>query len=243
VSKKVVHFTPDPAFLYHQSRFFKRTVSKFDFCITTKSFELELYRSNGCKNVIFCTQGFDPLIHKPYFSFDNKIFDVCFIGHFEKERARIIQQLLLNNKSVALAGIKWEQFVKRNKKNSNLHYYGHHVSGSEYSKLISQSKIGLGLLSRWIPEKHTTRTFEIPACGTALLTEKNSETESFFNSEEVIFYNSESEICSIIADLLDNPLKLRDITLAGNKKIQKGDFSYIEIMKNILNSILIFEKI
>ena len=37
-----------------------------------------------------------------------------------------------------------------------------------------------GLLAKWVPELHTTRTFEIPACGTALVTERNSETALVF---------------------------------------------------------------
>jgi spore maturation protein CgeB len=237
ITKKLIHFTPDPAFLYHKSRFFTKSVSQFDVCVTTKSFELELYKLNGCENVFLCTQGFDPAVHTSYFSFDAKIFDVCFIGHFEKERARIIQQLIDHGISVALAGIKWEQFVSMNKSKKNLHYFGRHVLGAEYSKLISQSKIGLGLLSNWIPEKHTTRTFEIPACSTALLTERNSETESFFNSEEVIFYEREEEICSIITDVLKNKSTLEKITIAGNQKVRMGDFSYHNIMSEIVKKI------
>lgn len=237
-SKRLIHFTPDPAFFYHQSRFFNETVSKYDICVTTKSFEMETYKLKGCKNVILCTQGFDQNIHKPYFSFDEKIYDVCFIGHYEKERSQIIQLLIDNNISVALAGINWVKFVKKNKNNKNLHYSGIQVLGAEYAKLISRSKIGLGLISRWIPEKHTTRTFEIPACGTALLTEKNNETESFFNSDEVIFVELESEICNKIKDLLNNELKLKNITEAGNKKVQSGEFSYFRIMSGIIKRVL-----
>ena len=49
----------------------------------------------------------------------------------------------------------------------------------EYAKIISLSYFGLGLLSNWVPELHTTRTFEIPACNTCLITPKTIEIANF----------------------------------------------------------------
>lgn len=65
-SLKMIHFTPDPAFLYHRSKFFFRAIPEYDYCITTKSFELEEYKMQNAQSVLFCTQGFDPSVHKPY---------------------------------------------------------------------------------------------------------------------------------------------------------------------------------
>src|SRR5689334_11661743 len=58
-SRKLVHFTPDPAFTYHRSNLFYDALSLYDYCVTTKSFEIESYKKYGVKT-IFCTQGYDP---------------------------------------------------------------------------------------------------------------------------------------------------------------------------------------
>lgn len=42
-----------------------------------------------------------------------------------------------------------------------------------------------GALSRRFPERHTTRTFEIPACGTVLITEWNEEISVFLGEKSV----------------------------------------------------------
>jgi spore maturation protein CgeB len=237
VAVKLVHFTPDPAFLYHKSRHFTKGLKHYDFCITTKIFELELYNNKGAKNVIYCTQGYDEDIHKPMVPFEDKIYDICFIGHHEREREQVLSQLLQEGYSIALAGIKWRSFVKRNYQNKNLHYFGDHIAGEKYTLLISQSKLGLGLLSKWIPEKHTTRTMEIPACGTVLITEKNEETSKFFVDQDVIFYKELTEISKATSILLkDNALaKLKSEN--GHQAITSGAFSHKKIMFNLLDEI------
>jgi spore maturation protein CgeB len=237
LTKKLVHFTPDPAFFYHQSRHFNNGIKHYDFCITTKKFELQNYFDNGTKNVIYCTQGFDENIHKPMVKFDDKIYDICFIGHHELERELILSSLLNEGYSIALAGIKWTKFVKRNSKNKKLYYFGSHVAGEGYSLLISQSKVGLGLLSKWIPEKHTTRTFEIPACGTLLVSEKNDETVGFFNDNEVLFYEKRESIPNQIAQILKNISDLKIKTIKGREAVVNGNFSHNKIMMSILEKI------
>ena len=64
--------------------------------MTTKTFEIELYKKAGAQNVIFCTQGFDPEIHKPEYSFEDKEKSIVFIGHAEPERFELISYLIEN---------------------------------------------------------------------------------------------------------------------------------------------------
>lgn len=236
-SKLMVHFTPDPAFAYHQSSLFYKSIKYFDVCITTKSFELENYRKNNAKKVLYCTQGYDKNIHKAYCDFNQKDKTVSFIGHFEKERGDIIQYIIDQGIDVHVAGIKWGSFLKKNSKNLYLHYYGPGIFGTDYAKFISSSKFSLGLLSKWIPEKHTTRTFEIPACGTAIITERTTDTLNIFQEDEVLFYNTVSEIPDIIKNFLVHEEQLINIITKGKSKIINGGFDYLSIMKKLLSEL------
>ncbi len=235
---KLIHFTPDPAFYYHKSRLFENGISKYDYCITTKSFELEVYKIRGAREVIYCTQGYDKILHRPHHSFEDKKYDICFIGHFEKKREQYLQELLDTGFTLALAGIKWGRFCKKNKSKTNLFYFGSHISGSDYSKLISSSRIGLGLLSKWIPEKHTTRTIEIPACGTALLSERTEEIGSIFREKSLIYFDNKDKLSTIVSYYLSRPHLLRLVSLNGNDDIKSGRFSYDQIMEDLLNQVL-----
>jgi spore maturation protein CgeB len=234
-SNKLVHFTPDPAFAYHKSRLFYSALSCYDYCITTKSFEIESYKKYGVQT-IFCTQGYDPDVHNPYHHFKDKK-GVVFIGHKEDEREFIISKLVEKNIRVTVAGNHWEKFASRRKHNPNLIYKGKGIYGDDYAREISGALIGLGLLSRWIPELHTTRTFEIPACKTVLATEHNLETGSIFSDEEVIFFDDPDEVILKVEHYLIKKEKLIQFAEHGYNKVTNGGYSYSQILKKILSQI------
>lgn len=232
-SKRLVHYTPDPAFTYHRSTLFYKALQYYDFCITTKSFEEPLYKKYGAKSLITCTQGFKPEVHKSWHSFEEKK-GIIFIGHHEKNREKIIQMLLNKNYPVTIAGIGWKGFAGKNQKNKGLSYLGNGVFGEDYAKLLSGALLGLGLLSKIIPELHTTRTFEMPACKTALLTERNEETEKIYCEDEVLFYSDADELIRKTAWAFENRNDLKNLTDKGYKKVQMGGYDYRSILEGIL---------
>ncbi|MDX2045308.1 MAG: glycosyltransferase [Chitinophagaceae bacterium] len=231
----LLHFTPDPAFQYHKSSLFRDSLPLYDMAVTTKSYELKDYHDVLSEDkVMLVTQGFDKMLHRPCHLFSEKS-GVVFVGHYTDDRREIIQQLIDKGTEVKLAGIYWEKFVKLNRHNNNLKYFGKGIFSEEYAKLVSSSYFGLGLLSRVVPELHTTRTFEIPACGTALVTERNNEITSFYKDDEVIFFNRAPEIPSLIEKYLNDKDTLRSITEKGNARALSGGFDYRSILEGILN--------
>ena len=110
-TNKLIHFTPDPAFYYHRSTLFYKGLPLYTHVITTKSFEMELYKSRTDAELLFCTQGYDGLKHFPMVTFDNKKYDFSFIGHYESNRAKIVKALLNSGRSITLAGPKWRFFI------------------------------------------------------------------------------------------------------------------------------------
>lgn len=234
-SRRLVHFTPDPAFTYHRSRLFYEALPKYDYCITTKSFEIESYKAFGV-NTIFCTQGFDPKVHKSYHTFKEKQ-GVVFIGHKEEEREYIVSQLVEKNIKITIAGNHWDRFSAKRKHKSNLIYRGKGIFGADYARELSGALLGLGLLSRWVPELHTTRTFEIPACGTALVTEHNPEIGSVFSDDEVVYYDDPQEAVAKIEHYILKRDKVAHITAKGFKRVTEGGYSYPDILSRILKKV------
>jgi spore maturation protein CgeB len=234
-SGKLVHFTPDPAFTYHRSNLFYDALSLYDYCITTKSFEIESYKKYGVKTIV-CTQGYDPQVHKPHHNFKEKD-GVVFIGHKEEEREFIISELVDKNIRVTIAGNHWDKFAAKRKHKLNLIYKGKGIFGDDYAHELSGALLGLGFLSRWVPELHTTRTFEIPACKTALITEHNPEIGSVFSDEEVIYYDDPDEAITKVEYYLAKRDKLIPYTENGYTKVTGGGYSYYEILSKILKQI------
>lgn len=232
----LIHYTPDTAFFHNKSKLFFNSLSYYDFIITTKSFDLPYYNRYIDKSkIIILNQGFDNTVHYSRVKFDSKENYILFIGLYEPARAEIINNLLNNGIQVCLAGMKWRSFVRKNKV-KGLTFLGDSIFKDEYAFEISKAKMALGLVSKRFPELHTTRTFEIPACGTALITERNSETTSFFNEDEVIFFNDENELVKKINYYFKNSPQLKVLTEKGMKKV--NDFDYEIQLKQALNIII-----
>ena len=236
---KLVHYTPDTAFFGNKSRLFYQSIKHYDYVITTKNFELPNYRALLPGNkIIATTQGFDSDIHKRVTDFSNKQNRVAFVGLCEPSREAIIQRLIDNDIKVALAGYKWDNFLRKNRGNTFLEFKGNSLWNQEYTTLISSSFFSLGLLSKRFPEMHTTRTFEIPACGTALLTEENKETLCFFSDKDVIFYRDADQLIKKIKYYQEHPFELEQLTLNGYNKVILEGYDYHNILERIIKKIL-----
>lgn len=238
LARKLVHYTPDMAFFENRSQHFFKSLTLYDFAVTTKRKELADYFSLIPENkVILTTQGFDKSIHQPMHEFRSKVNRVAFVGLCEPAREQVLQLLIDNQVEVALAGQNWSTFVQKNKDNPYLKYFGDALWNRAYAELISSSYFSLGLLSKRFPELHTTRTFEIPACGTALITEKNEDTGSFYSDDEVIFFNDITELPAKLKYYQSNLGQLERITRNGYNRVHQGGYDYVSIMNRLLGQI------
>ena len=74
-------------------------------------------------------------------------------------------------------------------------WQGGEVYADDYARALTASRIGVGFLRQVCPDQHTTRTFEIPACGSLLLADRSEEHCSFFEEGvEAEFFGSEEEL-------------------------------------------------
>lgn len=233
-AKVMIHYTPDPAFLYHKSKHFCASINYYDCIVTTKSYEVEIYKEKMKKpsNLIYLTQGFDKSLHYPRSLWIEKS-GVIFIGRSERERKNIIESMLQNGITVKLAGPGWKSFAQSHP-SKYLIYMGEGLYGDKYVEAISSSHIAIGFLSKLIPDQHTTRTFEIPACKTVLLTEYTDEINSIFTSDEVLYYSNLDTIVTIVKRALSEPNRLETMAERAYNKVIEGNYDYESQIKYIL---------
>lgn len=229
----LVHYTPDTAFAHNRSKLFFKGLPFYDACITTKTFELNDYGKAGSQKTIFCTQGYNPDLHQPLHSYVDKA-GICFIGLAEPNRIHIVSKLIEAGFTIKLGGFGWSKLVKKYSTYPGFTFLGERVFGEDYAKAISSSIFGLGLLSKRFPELHTTRTFEIPACGTALITEDNTEIRQFYGEDEVLYFHNDDDLVNKIQYYLNNKNQLQVLIEKGTEKMRTGRFDYPSILKNIL---------
>lgn len=237
-ARRLAHFTPDTAFHANRSRHFESSLQLFDLLVTTKSFEVPEYRRRTQRDtVLLTTQGYDATVHFPRSADAERKWGAVFAGLSEPDREECIALLLENGIPVQLAGRGWERFLRRWGDHDKLTFAGEDVFGAAYAELLSKSWIGLGLLSKRFPELHTTRTFEIPACGAVLATESTSETGQFFAKSEALFFSDYSELISRIRSLIDNgdSEAMAAMAGAGKRRVTTDGRDYGSILSAILS--------
>lgn len=232
---RMIHYTPDTAFLGNRSRHFNRSGSLFDLLVTTKSFELDHYRRAFPQIAVhLSSQGYFGDTHRPLVPFGEKRDEVAFAGLAEPSRLAFVEALLEAKIPVRLAGKGWGAFLSRHGGNPALTFEGEALFGEDYTRFLSSALFSPGLLSRRFPELHTTRTFEIPACGTALLTERNEETCAFFREDEAIFHDDVEDLIERIGELRNQRAELERITEKGRERVQKDGRDYDHLLASIL---------
>ena len=237
-TQRLVHYTPDCAFHANRSHLFEQTGQQFDLLVTTKSFEQETYRTHFPETELrWVSQGYQAGVHRVETSFEDKSDIVAFVGLAESDRFAAAEALLGEGIPLKIAGKGWERFVSQHDRNPAFSFAGAFLAGEDYVRFLSSAKFGLGLLSKRFPELHTTRTFEIPACGTALVTERNRETTQFFREGEAIFFDSFGEMVRKIQSLRLDSEQLQSVSEKGQRRVERDGRSYEAILGDILQSL------
>jgi spore maturation protein CgeB len=117
-------------------------------------------------------------------------------------------------------------------------YQGGEVYASDYARALTGAKIGLGFLRQICSDRHTTRTFEIPACASMLLADRTDEHEEFFEEgREAEFFDSAEELLEKVKFYLHNDAARGRIAEAGYRRCISSRYSYIHRLAATLDTI------
>lgn len=237
----LIHYTPDPQILFHRSRHFINSIRLYDLLFTTKPFELDLYKELSARSVHLTYQAYDENRFYPREPSEQDFIkyntDVLLIGHYEKYRADCIKAIVDSGIKVKVWGEYWERYAKWHPWARNV-VMGRSVICDQYCLALSSAAICLGLLSRFIPESTTTRSFEIPACGAFMLADRTKEhLELFEEGKEAEFFSSKEELVEKVHYYLEHSQKRKDIAAAGRQRCVNSGYSFQERLKDILEKV------
>ena len=238
----LVHFTADAALVSNQSRHFRECIPLYDVLFTTKPFELELYKKLGARNLHLTFQAYEQTRFFPASCSSEALHrfgsDITFIGHYEKHYADCINALASSGMNVRVWGQKWDWYRRLHPWRGKF-VAGDGVWGEDYPIALRCAKIALGLLSKWIPETTTTRTFEIPACAVFMLAERTEEhLSNFVEGKEAEFFGSQEELIEKARFYLGHPEERQRIAQAGYERCVKSGYSNHERLKWMLARVM-----
>lgn len=266
---KLLHFTPDPYFSlsWKRTRLTNACLPLFDYVLTSKRYELSDYQ-RVCKKVIYMPLGFAEAVHRPLFPEDAKLkekyrSDVAFIGGWEPRREQMLESLVRETHcDLKIWGYGWDALVDgrwtlrrwlaMNRLAGNLKFkiakneilaatvQGGEIYADTYAWAVSGARINIGFLRQVCPDQHTTRTFEIPACGSMLLADRTDEHREFFiEGKEAEFFSSEEELTEKVRFYLGHEDLRKKIAMNGYDKCRTAGYSYTNRLKDILGQICI----
>jgi spore maturation protein CgeB len=256
---RLVHFTPDPYFslAWKRTRLMDEGIRAFDILIYCKSYEREQYAALG-KPLIYMPLGYCDRVHRPLRSSDPRWqCAVGFLGGWEPRREHLLHLLAAAGIDLKIRGGYWE-FLRDGRWTPRRHvilrqltgnakfrihrdellgraWQGGEVYADDYARALSGAKIGLGLLRKVCPDQHTTRTFEIPACGSMLLADRTDEhCELFEEGKEAEFFTSTEEFLDKAQFYCNDESATRRIAQAGFERCVKSKYAYVHRLKTVL---------
>lgn len=236
----LIHYTPDAAFLANQDRLFDRSLPLYDLAVTNKAYELETYRMKGAREILLLPPSYDESEHSPkepsMSELERYACDLAFIGTYGPGRERYLEPLAGGTFDLKIWGNGWSErcssplLVQR--------YRGAALSGVEYGTALSCAQIGLGILSGHVPDTWTTRSVEIPACGTFMLAERTDDHQALFEEgKEAEFFGSVEELEEKARFYLEHEGARRRIAEAGRLRCQRSGYGNRAQMESILGRI------
>lgn len=263
---RLLHFTPDPYFTLKWKRtdLMDQCMPLFDTVVTSKRYELDEYQ-RVCRQVIYMPLGYAEAVHRPVMPADpakRQAFssDVGFLGGWEPRREGLLDAVAQTGCDLKIWGYAWDHLrdgrwtprralrlrtlagkdAFKISKNERLGaaLQGGEVYGDAYAWALSGARISVGFLRHVCPDQHTTRTFEIPACGSLMLADRTDEHREFFEEgEEADFFSSPEELTDKIRFYLENEALREKVAANGYARCLKSGYSYKSLMSKVLNQL------
>ena len=237
-SPLIIGWSPDDVYLPHNNSSVLLDASPYyDVFYTSKSLNItqgEL-TSMGFTNVRFIHQGFDRDWHRPFPNPESRFKDlVTFVGFGEQDRFEKVNYLARNGVEVHVWGNGWT-YKMRAAAHKKLHIHGYAILGDEYADALCNSAISLCFLRKLNRDFHTSRTFEIPACGGFMMAERTEEHRKYFiEDKEAVYFSDADELLAKVRYYLNHPEVRAQLAAAGRRRCVDQDYSYHRLAQDII---------
>jgi spore maturation protein CgeB len=264
IGVRLLHYTPDPYFSLKWKRtgLMDACMPLFDYVVTSKQYELDEYQ-RVCQKVIYTPLGYAEKVHRPVLPVrrqDRLLYssEVAFLGGWEPRRETLLHEVAKTGCKLKIWGYSWDHLqdgrwtlrralrlrllagnwdfnLNRDPRLANARQ-GEEVYGDAYAWALSGASIGIGFLRHICPDQHTTRTFEIPACGSMLLADRTDEHNSFFEEgKEAEFFSSVDELIDKVRFYLANNTIREQVAMKGYQRCVRSGYSYKQRLIEVLS--------
>jgi spore maturation protein CgeB len=242
LSVPIVNYTTDDPFGGRDGRRFDRyltAVPFYDLLAVVREENIAEAHARGARNVLRVWMSADEVAHRPRPLTDEDRrrwgSEICFAGTWMPERGPFMAELVRAGLPLSIWGDRWQ---KASEWPVLAPYW--RGPGQEdpeiYARIIQCAKISVGMLSKGNRDRHTTRSFEIPAIGGLLCAERTDEhRESFKEGVEAVFWNDAKECADQCRRLLNDDALVAAIKKNGHQRYLQSEHNNESVLKAILN--------
>ncbi len=214
VDGPVLVYDPDNPFIEsarHWSRNVIACIPLYDCHLVYGKFLIPLLLQHKARRVEHIPCAYDPELFGPVPTGDETHpefeCDIAFVGTWDAEREHWLS-LLAQRFRVSIWGNEWEHCQDPRVASC---WKRKPVYGQDFARVCRTAKLSFNYVrTENNRSSHNMRTFEIPACGGLAFTNRTEEQTAFFKEdEEMVCFDSESELLSKASSLLENPDRIR----------------------------------
>ncbi|MEQ8327955.1 MAG: glycosyltransferase [Parvibaculum sp.] len=235
---RIIGWSCDDVYLPHNSSVVLREAApSYDIFYTAKSLNIsqgELAKM-GFRDARFLHQGFDCEMHRPLPDPDSRFAGlITFVGFGEEDRFNKMNYLARNGIEVHVWGNGWTRAM-RARADQRLHIHARPLFGDDYADALSNSAINLCFLRKLNRDLHTSRSFEIPACGGFMVAERTDEHRAYFEEDaEAVYFDDTRELLDKVQYYLRHPEQRVSIAAAGRQRCLDSDYSYHRLARDMI---------
>jgi spore maturation protein CgeB len=202
---------------------FLRGIPHYDICFVPRRLNIPEYMGAGAQRVEISMQYFVPAIHFPaqLSPTERATYeaDVVFIGHYENDlRAACMDELMAAGLKVRLFGTGWSDVGSRSSLGTI-----HPVQGRDYTLALRGAGMCLSFFSKLNRDTYTTRTFEIPATASLMLSEYSDDASALFEQRKhAVYFRSPRECVEMAMWLRADREARKAIASAGRAQCERG---------------------
>ncbi|MDH4228327.1 MAG: glycosyltransferase [Nitrospirota bacterium] len=223
-------------------RHFLRGLPEYDVMFAYRHHNLDDFRRHGVRRVELLRSWFVPELHRPLPSGEVTRYDcdVVFVGHYEADgRLELLEAVVRAGYHLRLFGHarQWNPVLARSRTLRHLIPVDL-VWDDDYVRALNGARIALCFLSRINRDTYTRRCFEIPACGTLMLSEYTEDLAALFAPDrEAAFFRSREELLAQLHRYLGDDRLRGQVAKAGHQRVVRDGHDVTSRMRNMLATI------
>jgi spore maturation protein CgeB len=222
-------------------RHYLGSVPEYDLVLAYRHCNLDELRAMGARRGELLRSWFMPDRNHPVeLSEDERAqygCDVVFVGHYEEDgRLQYLEEVARRGWKLRIfgPGYEWDSVLSK-----SLMLAGQVptrlVWGRDYNLALCGARVALCFFSKLNRDTYTRRCFEIPACGTVLMSELSDDLAGLYQADrEAVFFSSPEEMGDKLDRLLGDSAARDSVAAAGLRQVWRGRHDVVSRMRDFI---------